>query len=143
LSPRRLFALALLLGGCSQGEALPKGRAGECASCHLAEYEHAKRHVGSKPMTCAVCHGQNGWHPTFVDHEWALTGKHEKTACRKCHDGSPPVYKGTSKLCIDCHRDAYKKAKRHENKAETCEDCHTTSGWKPTKKKGGKAKSDD
>jgi hypothetical protein len=131
-------ALAALLGaplGCGS-DPVPAGKDGECARCHLADFQGAHGHPGKKPTTCAVCHTQDRWHPIVLDHRWPLEGAHEKASCFKCHTGDPPEYRGLGKECVDCHRKDYERAKNHEKKAETCEGCHTTDSWKTKKKKG-------
>jgi hypothetical protein len=108
------------------------GGQGDCVSCHLPEYQAAGHHAGEKPTTCAVCHGSDAWHPTGLHHSWALVGAHEKTRCFECHKGDPPMFKGTAKACAGCHRDEFDKAADHVGHfALTCEDCHTTTAWKP------------
>lgn len=133
---RELLLLLVALTGCaSSRDPIASGENGECARCHLAEFASARKHSGVKPTTCAVCHTQEGWHPTVLEHDqWPLTGAHVKTACLKCHQGNPPKFHGTAQKCYDCHREDYEGAKRHEKFAKTCADCHTTKAWKPTNK---------
>ena len=120
--------------------------AAHCAECHMTDYRHARHHVGEKPTMCGVCHAQSGWHPTHLEHPFALTGAHEKAKCFDCHlpssrrpafggsvDGDPPTFHGTSNACIDCHRDEYERAPHHAGHfATTCNDCHSFDAWKPT-----------
>jgi hypothetical protein len=108
-----------------------------CATCHLPEYVATTHpaHAGAKPLTCGVCHASSAWHPSRLDHPfWALTGAHEKTACFECHRGAPPVFHGTSKVCVDCHRADYDRSMfpEHSTFPLTCEECHTTTAWKPS-----------
>ena len=107
-----------------------------CATCHMPDYLATKKpmHPGAKPTTCGVCHASTSWHPSHLDHPfWALTGAHEKTTCFDCHRGTPPAFKGTSKVCVDCHRADFDGAKfpGHSTFALTCANCHTTTAWKP------------
>ena len=104
-----------------------------CSGCHLPEYRSAPDHVGKKPTTCAVCHATTTWDPAPVDHGfWPLTGAHVKTACFACHVGEPPVFEGTAKDCVGCHRKDYERAPDHVGRRPTtCEQCHTTDAWKP------------
>ncbi len=109
-----------------------------CASCHLRDFDEVTTplHVGKKPTTCANCHVQTGWHRTRLMHPgWDLTGKHAKAACFYCHEGAPPVFEGTTKLCFGCHEPELKKVTSpdHAGFAKTCEDCHSTDAWKPAK----------
>lgn len=135
-----IAALAALGAAACASDPVPSGKDGECAGCHLAEFQSARKHPGQKPTTCAVCHTQERWHPAVLVHRWPLEGAHEKAKCFACHTGSPPKYRGVGEACVDCHRSDYERAKRHENKAETCEDCHTSDSWKVKKKKKGAAK---
>jgi hypothetical protein len=133
-----VLAIATACASATEGnDRVPEGKDGECASCHMPEFRGAARHPGKKPPTCAVCHAQTGWHPTKLDHRWPLDGAHEKADCFGCHRGDPPKFRGTKKECVDCHRDDYDRAKNHEKKPTTCDDCHTTTSWKERRKKGG------
>jgi len=107
---------------------------GACATCHMPEFQTARHHLGERPTTCGVCHLQAAWHPERLAHPfWELTGAHAEAKCFGCHAGTPPVLAGTSKTCVDCHRSAYEKAPDHVARfPTTCEECHTTSKWKPT-----------
>lgn len=112
------------------------GKGGNCASCHMPEYQHAEApaHVGVKPTTCAVCHGQEGWRPSVVHHEgWLLTGRHQGAECSFCHGKTPFVFKGTPKDCVACHRPEYDASPfpGHESFPTKCADCHATTGWRP------------
>lgn len=107
----------------------------DCYACHERDYRHARRHVDLKPTRCAVCHRETGWHPTQKNHPWPLAGRHAKADCFDCHVGSPPVFEGTDDACVSCHREDYDDADYpgHDKFALTCEDCHSTQGWKPAK----------
>jgi len=106
----------------------------DCVGCHMADYLDVRHppHKGAKPTTCAICHTQQKWHPSVIDHPWPLTGKHDKLDCFKCHTGEPPKFKGTSKKCYACHAAEYDKPPfpDHNLLQKTCEDCHTTTDWK-------------
>lgn len=140
-----LFAsilVAALAGACSSVEnAYPSADVKEdpqaCASCHLSDYEQVRHppHAGVKPTTCAICHTQTDWHPSVLNHPWPLTGAHAKEdICNECHHGEPTVFRGTPKACYACHAADYQKGPDHVELAypKTCEECHTTSAWKPT-----------
>ncbi len=118
-------------GGLPDGDAGPKP---SCVSCHMPEYLDVRKppHDGVKPTTCGVCHSQQGWTPSVLDHPWPLTGKHEKADCFKCHSTKPPKFKGTDKACYACHAAEYDKPPfpDHMLLQKTCEDCHTTTDWK-------------
>ncbi len=133
-----MAALGALALGC-QTEAMGTGDVDggakpECVSCHMPEYAQVKEplHEGKKPTKCGVCHSQNGWRPSRVDHPWPLTGKHEKADCFACHTGNPPVFKNTGKACYDCHAKEYDKPPfaDHLLLQKACADCHTTTDWK-------------
>jgi hypothetical protein len=135
-------------GGAEAGPA-PRGalvamaadKSGDCASCHMEEYEHVRHppHKGVKPTTCGVCHDQAGWRPEVLNHDWwPLTGAHRgrpDTQCSWCHEGTPVVFKGTPKECIGCHREDFEASKfrDHSTFSTTCTECHTTEAWKPAK----------
>jgi hypothetical protein len=91
-------------------------------------------HVGQKPTTCGVCHTQDDWHPSVLNHPWALTGAHAKSdACFECHKGDPPEFRGTPKACFGCHAADYQRGPNHvaAHFPTTCESCHSTTAWKP------------
>jgi hypothetical protein len=102
-----------------------------CAGCHMADYQGAREHPGVKPTTCGVCHLQESWHPQWLEHPWALTGKHVGLDCFKCHTGSPAVFEGTPKECVGCHRAEYDRTPGHKERFPvTCDECHSTFVWK-------------
>ncbi len=109
------------------------GLSQNCLSCHHDE------HRGQMSESCLNCHSLSGWKtaPLF-DHnktKFALTGKHAKVPCNKCHvtivdnrfesDAQYLKFAGRKfQRCTDCHQDA------HKNKfGSNCERCHNTSGW--------------
>ena len=131
------FALACdASSGAASNAASHEDRGGNCASCHMPDYRHADNpvHVDVKPATCAVCHSQDSWRPSVVHHEWwPLVGAHQKAECSFCHKGSPPVFKGTSKDCVSCHRQDYDSSTfpGHSTFPTKCADCHTTIAFRP------------
>ncbi|NOU27844.1 MAG: hypothetical protein HOO96_08070, partial [Polyangiaceae bacterium] len=140
-SPRHAFllaslAVATLSAVACQPTGAERGDESGCVSCHMPEYRKVRHpvHEGVKPTTCGVCHTQEDWRPATVVHDWwPLTGAHVKADCNYCHKGTPQVFKGTNTECVGCHREDYDGAKFHARTktATTCNDCHTTSGWKP------------
>ena len=118
-------------------------RSGDCASCHMEEYEHVRHppHVDVKPTTCGVCHVQESWRPEVLTHEWwPLTGAHKgrpDTQCSWCHKGTstPWVFKGTPKECVRCHQEDYDASTfpDHATFPTKCAECHSTEAWKPAK----------
>jgi hypothetical protein len=99
----------------------------------MPEFQAARSpvHVGEKPTTCGICHAQTGWRPSRIEHPWPLTGAHAQGHCFYCHHGDEPVFRGTKKDCIDCHRPEYEKAPGHDRNPTTCAICHSTEAWKP------------
>ncbi|MFI5308647.1 MAG: hypothetical protein ACHQ53_14905 [Polyangiales bacterium] len=134
-----LLGLLLVVGACEPGPpALHTEGRSDCARCHMPEYVNAKKpvHVGARPTACAVCHTQSSWSPSVFEHPWPLTGAHARARCASCHVGQPPVYAGTSKLCVDCHRKDFESSEfpGHARFASTCADCHSTSAWTPARR---------
>lgn len=135
------LSVAALLGACSSVEdAYPSADVKQdpeaCASCHLSDFNgvHHPAHKGVKPTTCGICHSQDGWHPSVVNHPWPLTGAHAKEdVCFECHHGDPPTFRGTPKACYACHAADYQKGPDHVELPypTTCEQCHGTTAWKP------------
>lgn len=113
---------------------------GDCAVCHLPAFNDVKHplHPGKKPTTCAVCHRNDAWSPTILKHAWPLEGAHAKADCFFCHQGSPPVFEGTSRVCVDCHRPDFDKENAkspgHAKNGVKCDGCHAPTGWKPARR---------
>lgn len=104
-----------------------------CTSCHRDE------HRGQLGDNCSKCHNQTVWKPVIgFNHDktkYALTGKHLKVDCVKCHalqtdrplDNDTDYMKVTGLMfnqCSDCHTDAH-KGKLGGN----CSSCHNTQDW--------------
>lgn len=111
-----------------------------CASCHFDE------HRGQLASDCNRCHTFEGWSPApGFDHDrtkFVLTGRHETTACAKCHqkveDPSSTTDHEYSRFanvrhenCSNCHKDSH--AGRLGSR---CEGCHTTTGWQVAEQAG-------
>jgi hypothetical protein len=124
-----LALLALPLVACQRAPERPNDPE-RCATCHMDEFRGAKDHAGKRPDACAVCHTQNGWHPSVLAHPWPLTGAHANATCFECHS-NPPKYQGMPKQCIACHRPEYNRAPGHVAKKfpTKCESCHKTTSW--------------
>lgn len=94
-----------------------------CAGCHRDDF-----HKGQLGKECQVCHNENSWRSTF-DHQqstYPLTGAHIQADCTACHvDGQ---YRGTSKVCFDCHQD---DDSHGGLMGRFCSECHTTTAWSP------------
>lgn len=131
--------LAISLTGC--GSTGGGDRPGEqpasnpdCIGCHVDDYEGAHRHPGVRSKRCEVCHGQEHWHPITKSHpSFTLTGAHDKADCFACHSTKPPVYEGTSRECIACHKAEFDaenaKHPSHARSSVVCDKCHSTNEW--------------
>ncbi len=134
-----ILGIGVLTGACSSQDetlAIPNADPQACASCHMDEFSRVRNpvHVGEKPTTCGVCHRQDDWHPSILNHSWTLTGSHAKAAsCFECHKGEPVVFRGTPKVCFGCHAADYQRGPDHvaDHYPTTCEGCHATTAWKP------------
>jgi hypothetical protein len=117
------------------------GLSRECVACHDDE------HGAQLDDNCQGCHSLDAWTPaTGFSHartDFPLTGKHQVTACVKCHpfeaageasgnrigkanaNGQTARYSGLDYAnCAPCHRDV------HAGKfGQGCTDCHTTAGF--------------
>lgn len=93
---------------------------------------------------CQRCHRGATWKIDRFDHDgltrYALTGKHQELATRRqclpCHPGAARTWKPLPTRCSDgaCHA----KDDRHQRRYQTCDDCHSASGWKPLVGRGQK-----
>jgi hypothetical protein len=105
-----------------------------CVGCHQTDYDNSpfEGHPAF-PTSCEGCHTSDKWVPALFDHDWPLEGAHAQAMCSSCHLGDPPVYAGTLDACVDCHQAEYDSSPfpDHEVFPTTCQDCHTTAGWKP------------
>ena len=130
-TPSLLVLLALV--ACQATEDMTDKSPGACAGCHIAEYKAAKNHVDVRPTTCGICHGSEAWMPSRLDHPWPLVGAHGNGKCFWCHKGNPPVFSGTTKECVGCHRAEYDSATfpDHETFSTKCEQCHSSVAWAP------------
>jgi hypothetical protein len=117
-----------------------RGTPRECVGCHRPDYERTTNpnHVASRfPLQCDSCHQEAGWRPASgVDHSttrFPLTGAHQRVECARCHVGGR--YAGTPLQCVACHQPDYNRATNPNHVAgrfaTTCENCHTTVGWRP------------
>ena len=101
-----------------------------CATCHKDP------HQGRLGANCQQCHNFADWKAVTTikefDHSktrYPLTGLHAQVTCQKCHtpgtDGKPRYTGIPFGQCADCHTDIH-----HGSFQQTCQSCHTTSGWK-------------
>lgn len=123
------------------------GTSSQCVSCHLADYESADDPDHSTfPRDCASCHTPGGWQsdgktpggPDF-EHPWPLVGEHSTAACNGCHQGNPPRYAGTTRVCVDCHQEDLQRATQpsHDNFSRDCSQCHQPTGFAGSASTGG------
>src|SRR3990172_3508458 len=99
----------------------------DCVTCHQDP------HAGRLGANCAQCHNFSDWKAASgFDHSktrYPLTGLHAQVACEKCHTPGPRAEARLTGLafssCKDCHQDPHRGSF-----AQTCETCHSTSGWK-------------
>jgi hypothetical protein len=121
-----------------------------CAKCHTAGVKTALRsdscsachvnvHRDSVKDDCRKCHTESSFKGAKFDHAvrtgFALAGKHEPLACRKCHTGItaddvPMVRKvidfgGASPACVTCHKDQHKG-----DYGRACDACHRPDTFK-------------
>jgi hypothetical protein len=127
------LAVALAASAC-QPDAKRERDPQRCAACHLEDFQKARRpvHAGTRPTTCAVCHSQDAWRPSILDHPFfPLTDAHDQPSCFACHKGRPPKLHGTPKECIGCHRPEYERAPGHvaQKLPTKCERCHRPTAW--------------
>jgi hypothetical protein len=109
--------------GCHPPGKKFRDAAHECVSCHRQDDVH-KGHLGSK---CHACHEVNTWKKHEFDHDktrYPLHGRHRAVACDSCHPAQR--YKGTPKLCNDCHRFNDVHAGRF---GAECSSCHNETSW--------------
>lgn len=115
----------------------PGATPNQCEGCHMDDYDGTTMppHPGSLPTTCATCHTDAGWVPSTFMHSWPLDGAHAATPCASCHVGTPPVYTGTPRECNGCHAADRTTADGvvtgHAGYELQCQNCHTTTAWRP------------
>lgn len=139
---RTCIAMILVaLAGCGDARtSTPRSPSPDrCGACHDREFQRARRppHPGSRPPTCGVCHLQTSWRTTTLDHTPPLTGAHATATCFGCHKGTPPIFAGVPRACEGCHlADARAvRSPSHEELSRSCERCHSTEGWTPTRRR--------
>ncbi len=109
------------------------GMGSTCVSCHLAAYQQTTQpnHTAAGfPTACEGCHKVSdiNWSKGTFDHGgfFPLVGVHAAQVCASCHVGG--VYKGTTRECVGCHRQAYLSGSNPNHTAAkfstACETCH-------------------
>jgi hypothetical protein len=112
------------------------GTPGECAACHLDQYNQTKNpnhRQANYPLDCELCHGSSAldWRGATIDHDrfWPLRGAHKGLDCHRCH------YRGynISSRCVDCHLDDYNNTRdpnhRQAGFHTDCEVCHAPESF--------------
>jgi hypothetical protein len=115
-----------------------------CMNCHKDVGADVRARTGfhgkSKPQACKSCHTDHKGrdvkiaafdHKTF-DHaltDYALKGKHQQTACEKCHI-RPKKFRDAPQTCNACHS---KDDVHKTSLGIKCADCHNESNWKQAK----------
>lgn len=137
-----VLAGLMLAAGCqsahSDAAAVETVPGQSCFGCHTHEFINSSKpphKVLAFSQACATCHSQDAWHPaTGFDHQeiWPLTGAHVGPACASCHGDFQAQL---DPACVACHLDDYNgaKAPNHlaQNTPKTCQNCHSTTAWKP------------
>jgi class III cytochrome C family protein len=95
-----------------------------CAGCHEDVHLGQLAPQAGGPTDCSRCHATDGWKKTRFEHrppltDYALTGKHQKVACDRCHPAvqvAPGTlvrrYRGLPRACEGCHADFHQGAFR-------------------------------
>jgi hypothetical protein len=127
-------------------EARYPGRAPEqCSACHADPHGGQFRTGPFAGAECTACHETQHFEPhafTVEKHAVAslpLDGAHAKTECNECHldpmPQTPRVFRGTERLCEDCHEDAHRgffdpvEATLPAPAAGECSRCHGTASF--------------
>jgi len=117
---------------------------------------HAGATRGGTQLACASCHSEHNGRPYRLvrwpnnvpkeqfnhrDAGWNLEGAHARHRCESCHRAeliadaavrgdrslsAQRTYLGLGSQCVACHLDEHRG-----RVSRTCEDCHTTTEWKP------------
>lgn len=112
------------------------GTPSECLGCHQSDRDAVVEPPHDRfSDACETCHGTASWSGADFQHvlSFPLRGAHATADCTGCHVGSPAIFAGTGRDCVDCHQEDYDAAPLpgHDEFPTTCEDCHTESAWTP------------
>jgi hypothetical protein len=116
-----------------------------CTACHTdphhGEFKDrmAQRAANGTALGCEACHNVKSWTDAKgFDHDktqFPLIGAHRAVACSACHlvpaGTREAKFKGTSKICEDCHSDVHGGQFAKDNKTQ-CTDCHGSERWVPS-----------
>ncbi|MCB0327195.1 MAG: hypothetical protein KDD52_06220 [Bdellovibrionales bacterium] len=101
----------------------------QCGSCHRDP------HMNSLSDRCIDCHRQTSWLPSTFQHNqtgFELSGAHRFLECSDCHYSR--VFGGLPQECYFCHfKDFNPSLPAHAGGSTTCDSCHYTFGFRPTK----------
>ncbi|MFH1810308.1 MAG: hypothetical protein ABIJ09_16300 [Pseudomonadota bacterium] len=112
----------------------PEVTSTRCDSCHRDV--HGGQFARGEPVKpCSACHQLDSFAQPRFDHDrdsrFALTGKHREASCARCHQRRQErvEYRGTARVCATCHTDVH----RGQFGDLTCERCHDTQKFKPSR----------
>lgn len=121
-----------------------------CTSCHQNPHgqrfsaQMAQLDSNGHPAGCLACHSVKAWTdlPSF-DHsttKFPLVGAHAKLSCEECHKPNEASgtlteasFKSTPTICSSCHQDPHAGQFVELGRPETCDNCHDTEQWQPSK----------
>ena len=97
---------------------------------------------GEIKQPCTDCHTTASWKelasPMKFSHSstgFPLSGAHTAVGCLECH--TTKKFAGTSTDCFSCHRKDFAAALRPNHAigqfSHECVDCHTATGWRPSR----------
>ncbi len=91
-----------------------------CQTCHVSPH--------GVSVACSRCHtSQTTWTEHTFNHPVKLEGKHAGLDCGKCH--GTKTLAGLKYVCSNCHT----PPTAHKGSNDSCDKCHSPTGWKPAK----------
>ncbi len=127
----------------------PGRSAKDCKTCHEDPHGGQFR-AKSEEDSCLKCHAETHFAPSDFDLEehaaagYPLIASHQAVACHDCHlekllpghEKKTRIFRGTSRVCSDCHGDVHAGAfdkKEHPKVLEGrdgCARCHKVAGFR-------------
>jgi hypothetical protein len=111
------------------------GLSAQCVDCHQDDRASAQPPHEGFSIDCSNCHSTAAWSGAAFVHTQAfsLTGAHTSATCLSCHTGSPTVFAGLSRACVNCHQQDFAQSPfpGHGAFPTSCQDCHSTAAWTP------------
>jgi len=108
----------------------------KCIDCHKNVHGTEIKTKFMPDNDCSVCHQTTGWNTIIFEHsktDFALSGKHAKVGCNKCHvKDKNYLFVSLKTNCDYCHKDIHFDQFK-ENDSTNCARCHTFDNWKPVK----------